>query len=104
MRSIFGTDIATGQVSAAGYSSKGPQSSRDIKNKLPESPPVRCNIWQIQQTCTEEQVVALMNGKAVVKDYIFVSSSSSTSVAVSVKAFSSGILLLPVFVSLQQLY
>ncbi|KAE9971239.1 hypothetical protein BLS_004576 [Venturia inaequalis] len=69
MRSIFGTDVATGQVSAAAYSSKGLQSSRDIKNKLPDSPQGRCNIWQIQQTCTQDQMMALMSGEAVVNNY-----------------------------------
>lgn len=97
MRSIFGTDVATGRVSAAAYSSKGPQSSRDIKNKLPDSPRGRCNIWQMQQTCTQEQIVALMSGTAWVTNYeVLRPASAAGAMAPSISPLCSFILLLPI--------
>ena len=72
MRSMFGTDIATGEEKAEGYQSQGPMSVRDVKNVLPPSPPVRCNVWEIPTSCTPNQVAALMNGSAEVVDSIVI--------------------------------
>ncbi|KAJ9145532.1 Carboxypeptidase S1 A [Pleurostoma richardsiae] len=74
-RAIFGRDIATGKVEigAGGkYSSSGPSSSSDVKNVLPPSPDSVCYLYQAPLTCTEEQLEALANGSAVVKNYIVV--------------------------------
>ncbi|QDS68444.1 hypothetical protein FKW77_010811 [Venturia effusa] len=85
MRSMFGTDVATGRVLASAYSSKGSQSSKDIKNKLPDSPRGRCNIWQMQQTCTQEQIAALKSGKAwVANSEVLRPASSAGAMALTV--------------------
>ena len=79
-RALFGTDIATGKIPTSGtagravgsndYSTTGPSSSWNIKNRLPPSPPVDCNLWNAAMTCTLDQFVALAKGVAVI-DYGF---------------------------------
>ncbi|KAI9727225.1 MAG: hypothetical protein M1834_008485 [Cirrosporium novae-zelandiae] len=75
MRAMFDTDIATGSISTVSnadfkYQTSGPSSSWSIKNKLPEMPAIECNIWGLRYTCTDNQIEAVINGTAVVKDYI----------------------------------
>ncbi len=68
---MFKKDIVTGEISTAhdgDYHTSGPASSRHIRNVFPESPAVECSIWQIQTSCTHNQIEALVAGKAVVKD------------------------------------
>jgi len=77
-RVMFDKDVATGSTDTSGnasqeYSSTGPQSSFGIKNLLPEGPKNECYLWDAVVTCTEEEVVALRDGTAVVKDFILVS-------------------------------
>jgi carboxypeptidase D len=75
MRSIFNTDIATGKHDTSGYShyqTKGPASSFGIKNKLPSPQKGDCHIYSVAESCTEEQTVALRQGKAVIKDFVVV--------------------------------
>ncbi|KAI9804428.1 MAG: hypothetical protein M1825_001327 [Sarcosagium campestre] len=73
MRSLFSKDIATGKVSLSsepGYSSKGPSSSFQIKNAVLGSPPPQCYVWAPTSTCNDEQYESLVNGSAVVKNFI----------------------------------
>lgn len=76
MRSIFGQDIARGNTSTtanpSNYSSSGPSSSSQIKNAVPESPPLQCYILAPQATCTEDQINAVVNGTALIQDYILI--------------------------------
>jgi hypothetical protein len=75
-RVMFDKDVATGDIDTLGdssYSSTGPDSSFGIKNKLPPSPKNECYLWSAATTCTEEELMALANGTAVVKDFILVS-------------------------------
>jgi hypothetical protein len=70
-RAIFGKDVATGKVDVgSNYSSTGPVSSWGHTEELPDSPPSVCYLYGIQGTCTLEEVEALVNGTAVVEDYI----------------------------------
>jgi hypothetical protein len=76
-RVMFDKDVATGSVAtngnaSYGYSSTGPESSFGIKNVLPTSPKNECYLWDVVVTCTEEEVSALRNGTAKVKDFILV--------------------------------
>ena len=78
-RAIFGMDIATGNVSTSAangsdYSSNGPQSSFGIKNDVPESPEGICYVLSLYGTCTDDQIAAVLNGSATVKDYILIDS------------------------------
>ncbi|KAL2851655.1 Alpha/Beta hydrolase protein [Aspergillus pseudodeflectus] len=68
-------DIATGEVSLAGpqgakYRTRGPQSSFHIKNILPEPAVPICYTLSMATTCTANQQAALMNGTAVVEDFV----------------------------------
>ncbi|KAJ4296257.1 hypothetical protein N0V90_006302 [Kalmusia sp. IMI 367209] len=71
-RVMFNKDVATGMidVSNASYSSEGPESSFEIKNVLPGAPENECYTWDAPFTCTAEQLQALANGTAVVRDFI----------------------------------
>ncbi|KAB5572158.1 Alpha/Beta hydrolase protein [Coniochaeta sp. 2T2.1] len=71
-RAIFGRDVATGEVASGNnYSTSGPLSSFGTKNKLPtrEMPSV-CYLYELETTCTPDELAALKNGTAVVKDYV----------------------------------
>lgn len=68
-RVMFRRDVATGNVTvntnmAKHYQSKGPASSFGIKNVLPPSPKVECNLWAAPSTCDVDQLEALANGTA----------------------------------------
>lgn len=71
-RSMFGKDVATGQHKVNDkYSTKGPISSWGIKNKIPKHSPVnQCYTYLATQTCTPEQLQALEDGTAVIKDFV----------------------------------
>src|SRR5689334_923282 len=76
-RVMFDKDVATGLVNITAisggngsYSSNGPANSFHIKNVLPPSPENECYVWDPVNTCTSEQITALANGTAVVKDFI----------------------------------
>ena len=77
-RAIFGMDIATGNISTSAatngsaYSSSGPLSSFGIKNEVPPSPEGICYILSLYGTCTEDQIAAVLNGTATIKDYILI--------------------------------
>ncbi|SMR47047.1 unnamed protein product [Zymoseptoria tritici ST99CH_3D1] len=79
-RAIFGKDIATGTVPADGYSSKGIQDARSVKNEVQtdwkEIKQV-CYLWDLHGTCTDEQIAMVENGTAVIKDYIIVDKNST---------------------------
>ncbi|KAH7071608.1 Alpha/Beta hydrolase protein [Paraphoma chrysanthemicola] len=77
-RVMFDQDVATGRVDITGsssYSSTGPQSSFGMKNSSPPSPENECYLWDAPISCTKEELSALANGTAVVRDYILVSIS-----------------------------
>jgi hypothetical protein len=74
-RVMFDKDVATGSIDTSanaskGYSSTGPPSSFGIKNVLPVELKNQCYLWNALVTCTEEELAALMNGTAVIKDFI----------------------------------
>lgn len=75
-RSMLNLDIATGKKSTMGrlnngYSSTGPESSFGIKNSVPASAPVDCNLFDVATTCTVEQFWALRNGTAEIEEGSF---------------------------------
>ncbi|KAK3395297.1 Alpha/Beta hydrolase protein, partial [Podospora didyma] len=73
-RALSGKDVATGLSAAdAKYSSQGSNSAflnRTLPKEVPA--PARCYVYAVQVTCTEEQIWALGNGTAMVKDYVVV--------------------------------
>ncbi|KAJ5495421.1 Carboxypeptidase S1 [Penicillium diatomitis] len=74
-RALFNRDLATGKIDTAknkSYSTEGPASTWHIKNDVPESPEPECYILALEATCTDEQIARVVNGTAVIKDYIVV--------------------------------
>lgn len=79
-RSLFNLDIATGKISTAenaSYISEGPSSTWDIKNDVPDSPAPTCYVLSLASTCTDDQIRSVINGTAVVKDYIVVDNNTA---------------------------
>ena len=74
-RATFNLDAATGKVRTtpdSGYSSTGPSSSFGVKYILPLPPAPECSIWDVVGSRSVDQVEALMNGTAVIEDFIVV--------------------------------
>ncbi|KAE9375155.1 carboxypeptidase S1 [Stipitochalara longipes BDJ] len=82
MRTIHDQDVATGSLSLSdgcgneNYTTQGPSSILDVKNELPASLPTQCYLWQLTTTCTANQIEAVENGTAVVKDYLVIEPAS----------------------------
>jgi len=80
-RAIFNTDIATGKISTlnkANYSTEGPSTTFQIKNAVPESPAPTCYVLAFQSTCTNDQQAAVLNGTALVHDYIVIDENTTS--------------------------
>lgn len=70
---MFEQDISTGLIPITDdYMTIGPQSTWHIKNEIPESPKPVCYILALLATCEFEEYWAVVNGSAVVRDYIVV--------------------------------
>ena len=78
-RALFNLDIATGNISTAknpSYSSKGAMSVQDIKNEPVTLPGSQCYVLDRDQ-CTEAQWETVMNGTALIKNWIVVDANTS---------------------------
>lgn len=78
-RALFNRDLATGKIDTAqnsNYSTHGPASTWHIKNEVPESPEPLCYILALAATCTDDQAEGVINGTAVIKDYVVVGDES----------------------------
>ena len=80
-RAIFGKDIATGTIdtassAGANYSTQGSATTFEVKNIDPGSPTPQCYIlaWD---TCTDEQAESVLNGSALVHNYILIGADQS---------------------------
>jgi len=83
-RAMFGKDVATGSVTvgSAGYSSSGPADSFGVRNAVPPAPlPVMCFVTSPLITCTPNQLAALADGSAVIKNFIVVSPAPDATAA-----------------------
>ncbi|EEU39939.1 uncharacterized protein NECHADRAFT_39178 [Fusarium vanettenii 77-13-4] len=73
-RAMFGRDVATGKINLAqngNHSTTGPKSVADVRNNVTEVLENMCFV-RLPESCTDEQLAALANGTAVVKDWIVV--------------------------------
>lgn len=73
-RTLSHHDVATGKQSLKHnpkYQSKGPENAWGWRNMLPEMPPIVCSIWDLS-TCTQNQIVALGEGKVVIENDVVV--------------------------------
>ncbi|KAJ5099821.1 hypothetical protein N7532_006822 [Penicillium argentinense] len=78
-RALFNRDLATGKVNTArndSYSTSGPASTWHIKNEVPDSPEPLCYILALESTCTDDQIESVINGTAIIKDYVVVGNKS----------------------------
>jgi hypothetical protein len=73
-RAMSRKDVATGGVDIQinkNYSTSGPLSSFATKNDMPAADqPSVCYLYVLGSTCTPDELAALANGTATVKDYV----------------------------------
>lgn len=74
-RAMSKRNIATGKVDLSEkpvYSSNGPHNVRNVTNEVPEPDLSKCYVIHAPISCTDEQLVALEDGSAVVEDWVVV--------------------------------
>ena len=74
-RAIFGNDIATGTVSTnnnSDYATQGSSTTFQVKNQDLGSPSPQCYVRAFETTCTDDQQASVLNGTALVHDYILI--------------------------------
>ena len=90
-RAVLGVDIATGQTSTTSsnllsnsstdqntYSTTGTSNVFDIKDTAPPQPAPTCYLWDMLETCTTQEKVAVLAGTAVVKDFVLIGIDNQT--------------------------
>lgn len=68
-RALHNLDIATGTVDTAGnpdYATNGTADTWAIKSADPADPVHFCYLWDIEDTCSEEQIESIVDGSAVI--------------------------------------
>lgn len=78
-RAMFNRDIATGRFSTVDdqeYTSDGMDYIWDVRNYMPNPMPPVCYVLNLLNTCTQDQIMSVVNGSAVVKDFIVVDDTS----------------------------
>ena len=79
-RALFNLDIATGEVSTArnpDYATTGPADTWSVKQEAPESEPAFCYTYALGSTCSDEQFESVVDGTAIVRDYILIDNYTS---------------------------
>ena len=79
-RALFNLDIATGEVSTAGngsYSTTGMKNTWSVKMEAPESEPAFCYTLALGSTCTDEQYQSVLDGTAVIQNYVVIDNYTS---------------------------
>jgi hypothetical protein len=79
-RAMFNLDIASGKISTAqngSYGTVGVSSTFSIKNKAPESPQPTCYTYALQSTCTNDQINSVLDGSALIHDYIVIDNNTA---------------------------
>ena len=80
MRALTNRDIATGTISTADnetYLTTGASSTWQIKNEIPEPPAPTCYVRALLASCTEDQIAAVVNGTALVRNWIVVDDNTA---------------------------
>ncbi|KAI1165808.1 carboxypeptidase S1 [Nemania serpens] len=67
-RALHNLDIATGTVdtAAADYATDGTADTWAIKSADPKDPVHFCYLWDVEDTCSEEQIESILDGSAVI--------------------------------------
>jgi hypothetical protein len=71
-RTMFGRDVATGEVDLSespDYATTGPASVQDVINEVPEPQSNVCIVQEAPNSCTKEQMAALADGSAIVENF-----------------------------------
>jgi carboxypeptidase C (cathepsin A) len=79
-RALFNLDIATGQVSTAqnaSYSTAGLADTWSVKQAAPESEAAFCYSYALSGTCTDEQYQSVVDGSAVIQNYVVIDNYTS---------------------------
>ena len=79
-RALFNKDISTGEIDTAvngSYHTEGPPDTWDTKNVPPEQPLQVCYSLDSGATCTEDELEAISNGSAVLRDWILEDANST---------------------------
>lgn len=78
-RALFNRDVATGLVgrAAGDYGTVGPADTWDVRNVPPGQPLWVCYGLDGGATCTEEELEAISNGTAVLRDWILEDANST---------------------------
>ncbi len=79
-RSLFNLDIATGKQNTgenATYSTTGLADTWSVKDVPPKSDPPVCYSYS-PSTCTDDQLEAIIDGSAMIRDYILIDNYTAT--------------------------
>jgi hypothetical protein len=76
MRAITNRDIATGTINLNEYASTHEEQYAMKSDRLPQ-PPHECYLLDIEGRCTDEEAAWILDGTAVVKDWILVGRNQS---------------------------
>jgi len=79
-RTILNLDIATGKVNTAqqsNYSTSGTSSTWVVKNAIPPQPATTCYMLSLTSTCTNEQIEEVLNGTALVYDWVLIDANTT---------------------------
>jgi len=80
-RALFNKDMSTGLLPLLdSYKSIGPDSTWHIKNEIPERPEPLCFILS-PATCTTEQYETVLDGTAIIKDWVVIGVNSGEKVS-----------------------
>jgi len=80
-RALFNLDIATGEQDTANnatFATTGLADTFSIKDVAPESPEPICYSYAAISTCTDDQLATIVDGSALIKDYILLDHYTST--------------------------
>ncbi|CAK4032537.1 alpha beta-hydrolase [Lecanosticta acicola] len=80
MRALTGKDIATGEIdlnhhsamNKKQYSTTGPSDTWWMKNDVLPQPPHTCYVLDMGSRCSKDEINSIVNGTAVIKDWILV--------------------------------
>lgn len=87
-RVMFGHDVSTGKVSLSDFddfATKGPKTVYDVLNEVPEPMENICFLPLASTTCTREQKMALLNGTAVLDEWVVVEPKGAVAAALESK-------------------
>jgi carboxypeptidase C (cathepsin A) len=82
-RALFNLDVATGTINTActpDYATEGPYDTYNITNEPIKDPGSQCYVLLPQQ-CTDEQWATVVDGSALVKDWIVVDANTTSLIA-----------------------